>query len=183
MFFWKTQQKCHVIVNKLHDIHIEIYRGIEQTYFCRFLFGKSRAITYILVQQFYYVCTFRVTDQLLFSFFHGANDKVSNSDENIRIYHDFIWHDLKNLIRKWEILTCYNTNYSLSHDIIRKAAELYMLCFWNFLKSHGVQSCTVQICVGLRTCCTLLCLWPFKNVCYIVIYCLYGVKRVTLMIT
>jgi len=123
MFFWKTQQKCHVIVNKLHDIHIEIYRGIEQTYFCRFLFGKSRAITYILVQQFYYVCTFRVTDQLLFSFFHGANDKVSNSDENIRIYHDLIWNDLKNLIRKSEILTCYNTNYSLSHDIIRKAAD------------------------------------------------------------
>ena len=55
MFFWKTQQKCHVIVNKLHDIDIEIYRGIEQTYFCRFLFGKSRAITFLCNNSTMYV--------------------------------------------------------------------------------------------------------------------------------
>ena len=125
MFFWKTQQKCHVIVNKLHDIHIEIYRGIEQTYFCRFLFGKSRGITYILAQQFYYVCTFRVTDQLLFSFFHGANDKVSN-------------HTLLEPVGKSKKMNWQNCDMEMKIHAICDAKKVilkyFVLTLWKFAK-------------------------------------------------
>ena len=39
---------------------------------------------------------------LVFSWYH---EKVRNSHENVRTYHDFIKNHFKNLVRKWEIMT------------------------------------------------------------------------------